>query len=290
VAYVRPPFTGKHETSTRSQDKGPHEGSVRVPYGEDPFQRVVDINFGGGVGAVFVSGDYCCFLRATGMPEPTLEQPWMGLGSLDFGDGGGNYASTYGIVYDKPTFLMSGNSVGVFGGQRGGIIMLSHDAVNWQTVMFDYQSSGLYYLVWDPNYERNGAFFAAGFATGGCYVSTTGYAWVYMGGENFYDHCPSGIPDGVVGIDYDNNIMILPQDVPTDVILAECTAFCGGIWLAGGSVRAGGSYDRSCTAASIDGGETWHVVTQGAIGMNGDYAVLCISGAPWGDFKWEQPK
>ena len=84
--------------------------------------------------------------------------------------------------------------------------------------------------------------------------------------EDFYSHCPNGVPEGFVGTTIlTTGLTILPQDVPTDVIRANVTAFCGGIWLAGGSTAGGGIWlNNSCTAASIDGGETWHVVTQAA--------------------------
>jgi hypothetical protein len=285
----RPPFTGIHEILPRRGEGAPNEGGGRIPpFGEDIINKVVDVNFGGGLGAVFVSGDYCCYLRAVGMAEPTLDQPWVGLTSLDFGDGGGNYASTYAVVDNKPTFLMSGYSDGAH--YHGDIIMLSHDGVHWQTVLAPRTGIGLYYLVWDPNEQ---AFYSAPHDVSlGSYRSPTGYEWTFLPGEDFYSHCPNGISDGFVGTDPDTGLTILPQDVPTDIVYANVTAFCGGIWLAGGyrgsALEQAGGY--SCTAASIDGGETWHVVTQGKIGMTGDFAILCISGAPWGDFTWNQPE
>lgn len=289
MSYKRPPFTGIHETLPRQGDGAPNEGGGDIPpFGEDIISRIVDVNFGGGLGAMFITGDYCCYMRVTGMAEPTLEQPWYGLGSLDFGDLGGNYASTYAIVNDTPTFLISGYSRGM--GFNGDIIMLSHDVVHWQTVLAPGSGFGLFFLVWDP---QIGAFYTApeDLSTG-CWSSPTGYVWSFLPGEDFYSHCPGGIPDGIIGYDPDNDQFILPQDVPTDIIEANVTAFCGGIWLAGGRTPGGGTWmiDRSCTAASIDGGQNWQVVTSGPIGMTGDYDILCISGAPWGDFPWGRPK
>lgn len=284
MTYRRPPFTGIHEILPPRGGYVPNEGGGEIPpFGEDIINKIVDVNFGGGLGAMFISGDYCCYMRVTGMAEPTLDQPWYGLGSLDFGDLGGNYASSYAIVNGNPTFLISGYSRGM--GFDGDIVMLSHDVVHWKTVFAPGSGHGLHYLVWDP---RSRSFYAtADSQLPGCYVSITGYDWRFQPFEDFYSHCQHGIPDGVVGYDEDNDLFILPQDVPSDIIYANVTAFCGGIWLAGG--RPSGGHNSSCTAASIDGGQTWQVVTEGAIGMTGDYPILCISGAPWGDFPWGQP-
>jgi hypothetical protein len=298
VAYVRPPFTGTHETSTRSADKGPHEGSERFPYGEDPFQRVVDINFGGGgTGAsIFVSGDYSCYLRAVTIPELTLDQPWRGLGPLMFGRGGSNYGSTYAMISGRPTFLMCGGG-NDFSGDDGTpyfyypLIAISHDGDNWQTVFrgdSGFHGYAVYELVWDPGAN---AFYAYTFNRQ-TLKSRTGYDWT-MVPDDFYSHCPLGTGDGVVGYDPDNDVMITPDalneylaevgiGLPGVGFGADCTAFCNGIWMAGGGLY--GVQYGSATLSSIDGGVTWSIVTQGAIGMQGNYNVLCITGGPLEDF------
>lgn len=296
MAYVRPPFTGKHETSTSSADKGPHEGGgSRVPpYGEDLFQRVVDINFGSFTGtgeSIFVSGDYSCYLRAATIPNLTLEQDWKGLGPLMFGTGGGNYGSTYAMINSRPTFLMCGSGDNYTYYDHGPIIAISHDGDHWETVFrvsanddpagVEFYGYAVHDLVWDP--EAN-AFFAQ---TSEHIVlrSRTGYGWAVVP-DNFYNHCPYGIPDGVFGYDPDNNTIITPDDVnqmlggiDSSGFYASCTAFCNGIWMAGGGGRNG-----SATISSIDGGQTWAFVTEGRIGMQGNYDVLCISGGPLQDF------
>jgi hypothetical protein len=281
---IRKPFTGIHEISSNSGNNIPHEGGGQLPpYGEDLFQRIMDVNWvGGGNGGIWVSGDYCCYLRYAKVSPPTLKQNWSGLSSLMFGDGGGNYSSTYAKINGRPTFLMSGQGNN-YGFGWGGIIALSHNGTDWITVLFLDSYSAVHDLVWD---SRVNAFFGnGGNPDFGCWKSRTGYDWAYVGGEDFYNHCPLGVADGVVGYDPDTGVMITPDDINNafgDVFNCGCVGFCNGIWMAGGGTHGRGD---SATYSSIDGGKTWDIVTEGAIGMTGNYEVLCITGAPIEDFQ-----
>jgi hypothetical protein len=283
LMITRPSFTGIHETLPNSGGNVPHEGGGSLPpYGEDLFQRIVDINFGGGdKGGVFVAGDVCCYFRTATVPELTLVQPWKGLGSLLFSDGGGHAGCSYALVNGRPTFLMCGD--GTNGGSSfGGLITISHDGTNWDTSFFntdrdfDYISD----IVWDP--RDGGAFYAN--PSRGVLMSRTGTSWTFLPDDNFYSHCVRGVGDGLIGYDPDTGLTIHPGDIPLEALrYCNCTAFTGGIWLAGGNAPDSVSA-RAGIASSIDGGKTWQLVSYGTLGMNADYSITCIIGGPMGDF------
>jgi hypothetical protein len=273
----RLPFTGINETSTRTASGGPHEGGGQLPpYGEDPFQRIVDVNWvGGGSGGVFIAGDVCCFFRycKTGF---TLDQTWHGLGSLDFGDGGGHNGCSYGKVLGKPVFLMCGGS----GFKYGGLIMTSHDGLNWLSTLF-LSANYIPDVVFNPKEQA----FYANTNSHETYRSFDGYSWTSIGFDQFFNHCPLGIPDGTIGVDPVTRKSINPLDVTAEAsgIYARVTAYMGGVWMAGGG-DAIGPY-RSAIASSVNAGKTWQPVTSGPIGMHGDYIITCMIGAPIGDIR-----
>lgn len=278
---TRPPFTGIDEISSNSGGGAPNEGGGNIPpFGEDWLQTITDINFGdaGGGNGVFASGDICCFIRAAYVPKPTLNQHWVGIGPIGFTEDGDCYSASYAVIDGKPTFLIGGDSFNQTP-YYGGLIMASHNGFYWFEGFYLPQTSsnvGIANLVWDPRTRR----FYANPYNGDCWTSATGISGWEKISDNFWDHCINGYPDGIVGYNPGSRKHIYPADVPSDVIAANCVAFANGIWMAGGST-VGNSLGRSCTASSIDDGETWYVVSSGDLGMTEDFGIEAIVGSPF---------
>ena len=279
----RPPFTGIHETPAAGQDPGTHEGGGELPpYGEDWFQRIVDVNWAG-AGGVFVSGDSCCFERYVKLEKPTLDQEWIGLGALEFGSAR-TEASSYAKIDGKPVILLGGTRDGFPDPtDYGGLIMMSRDGLSWRRVFFDKDNPTVSELFWNTKEKR----FLAN-VSARCFVSPDGQKWTEIE-DDFWDHVttPHGEADGKVGYDAKNDLYILPWELDLDFMgVIECTAFVNGIWMAGGETSNG----DSGTACSIDGGKTWELVTSGALemefdGLVGNFGILTMIAVPLGDLE-----
>jgi len=294
MAITRPPFTGVHEVLPNSGGNVPHEGGGTLPpFGEDPFNRIVDINFGavrvGGTGAVWVSGDSCCYLRTGVAPTLSVEdQVWHGLTSLMFGAGGTNTSSAYGNIHGRPTFLMGGHGLaaGYNGDVFGGIIALSHDGRTWDTTYFSSTNNWhISDLTWNVEEQM---FYARGTISGSL-RSPDGYSWTHLPDDDYWRHVfpADGWSDGLRGYNPFTGQIIYPDDVavwtPDFPFYCYCTAFCGNMWMAGGYHYADPFYG-SMTMCSVDDGQTWAIATYGRIGNAADYPISCISGGPIQDF------
>jgi hypothetical protein len=195
---------------------------VDQPFRESFLERIVGVNWTGTSGAVFVSGDFCCFERYVKIPRFDAEQNWVGLGSLDFTGGGGTFASTYAKVAGKPVFLIGGHGTGPL--MSGGLIMRSTDGLNWETVLHGggiVSGDEITGLVWNPRpsgqeqLAGHGAFFAN--ILGGLnrpVRSIDGITWDYSF-TDFASNCTGllpGVPDGVYGYDEAQDLLIFPGE------------------------------------------------------------------------------
>ena len=170
-----------------------------------------------------------------------------------------------------------------------GIIMLSHNGVNWRNVFrtaanFNIYNDWVTEVAWDARDELFYANSSYSDNNGSSWISSDGYSWSYASGQSFWQHTNIvGWGDGIVGYDPEHNLLITPDDevFQTISMYARCTAYMGGIWLAGGRNAFSGD---SLTVSSIDSRKTWQPVTFGAIGMTGNYAITCIIGGPMEDF------
>lgn len=301
---VRPPFTGIHEQFPLSGGGIPHEGGGRLPpFGEDIFQRVVDINFGGGDGgAVFTGGDTCCFVRSVRIPTLTLDQPWTFLGAPVFTTHGACDGGACGVVDGKPVFLLSG------GNQLGGAVAYSNDGFNWvQTygATTGNEYSGLpymLYLIWDAA-ERKFYGLSRGivnqYVGRAIWSSPDGIVWTLVAqvpfedqAQAFWEHSqnPYGLQDGIVGYNPNSDKWIHPDDIPTDIpgtmqAFFECVAYAGGIWQAYGMTRfvdnpaIESAYVGSIFMSSLDDGETWYQVGVGDFAdNNNDFRITALLG------------
>jgi hypothetical protein len=281
MTYRRPPFTGIHETLPRAGEGAPNEGGGDIPpFGEDIINKIVDVNFGGGGGGVFVSGDVCCFVRYLNVEGVTLEQDWGGLGAFAFGDLGIIWSASYALIDGVPTFLIGGVTE-----DDVALIIASYDGLEWYDAFRSEEYNSVYNLVWS---EEERAFF--GDVSGGpnlCITSADGFTWK-IHYSYFWDHVtgPTSEPDGIAGYDPVNDLVIYPNEVNDrqSFMYANCTAFADGLWMAGGYMLFDPddplNPDESATATSIDGGVTWVLVSSGAIGMHADYGVEVMVAAP----------
>ena len=222
--------------------------------------------------AVVASGDLQAGIRYCYV-EGTAPQEWHGHSYMDtpgwpFSSTGAVIASSYAKVRGMPTFLMGGNDF-IFIGFGNGIMMVSHDAINWTQVYSSESRRVIYNMVWD---EEEGAFYADfrgpiahGVTTPApttiCLRSETGYVWEEVA-EDFWSHTTDGkTPDGRAGHDPETGLTILPGDLddPGSGVDIRCTAYANGVWLAGGSNASG-----SLTMISFDGGVNWSVSTSGS--------------------------
>jgi len=243
------------------------------PFHESFLERIVGVGWGGS-GAVFVSGDLCCFERAVKIPKWDAEQDWKGLGPMEFSPGGGTEGSSYGLSSKGiPIFVIGGEGYPDFmQGRNVPIIMRSFDGFQWEFIQF--QSSypdikAISDFVWDDDEKR---FYAnptdnTGQASRAIY-SPTGKEWFYAYGT-FEEHCKGyfkATPDGVYGFNPASDTIIYPgsgaldgvpvlprsgspvvsiilnahskdrKEIVANTGLNRCSAvaFCGGIWMAGG--------------------------------------------------------
>jgi hypothetical protein len=194
------------------------------PFHESFLERIVGVNWAGS-GAVFVSGDFCCFERYVKVETSKSPQNWVGLGSLDFTPGGGTFASTYAKVDGTPVFLIGGHGTGT---THGGLIMRSTDGQNWETVLSgggDVSGDEISGLVWNSSTSGResgagvlpgqGLFYAN--VVGGLnrpLYSRDGKLWFYSS-TDFASNCTgiiSGVPDGVYGYDKAQDLVIFPGE------------------------------------------------------------------------------
>ena len=305
---TRPPFTGIHEIFPNSGGNVPHEGGGDLPpFGEDLFQRVVDINFGGGEGAaIFTAGDYCCYIRSGTVPFPPDPQAWIGVGAQVFTSGGSCNGGTSAVINGRPIFLMCGAS------NVSGCVAASHDGYHFfQTYGFTTEEYAfelypyMMNLIWDAAertfYGQTNGWYGNTFWVG-IYISNDGYNWVKtsLTEDDFWSHCqnPFGEPDGVVGYNPETDKWIHPDDVKYGDIegldhtvdnyytrkSVDCVAFAGGIWCASGfglipdMHGPGYSGYANYFATSFDDGETWALAAYGRMGNGGDYGNPDILG------------
>jgi energy-coupling factor transporter ATP-binding protein EcfA2 len=222
-----------------------------------------------------------------------------------------------------PTFVLGGSVIHFIEDkppEQHTIIMTSHDGTSWATTLdrtkvLDEGVVGGYVaaLVWDKDATTEGGmFYAQIFDESGetTYQSATGLSWG-PGGGSFAAHCKGkmpGVPDGVYGYDAGGNILIAPSadgeslDITTglgtpdekktkmtlDFMAVFCVAFAGGIWEAGGNTVLSGPLNTACTASSTDDGQTWAMVSKGALGMHEETgqrpSIMTIIAAPASDF------
>jgi len=291
------------------------------PFHESFLERIVNVNWAGS-GAVFVSGDFCCFERYVKIPKFDAEQNWQGLGSLSFGPGGGTFASSYGNTEKEgPMFLIGGHGSG---GTVGPILMRSRDGLKWERIGAASQMAhnDILALVWN---ERDKLFYLkSDHSDNRAYYSADGLYW-FFAYSTFETYCIGiipGVADGVYGYDKSQDLVIIPAyNLPNseftsgnvvaitnaskkpkqhviDVGLrsCNCVAYKGGIWMAGGNEVTIPDKDGnlppsswSGTTSSIDGANTWFVSTVGDSHQEeeptGGYSVETIVGAPVQDFK-----
>jgi hypothetical protein len=273
---------------------------VDRPFHESFLERIVGVNFGGGSGGVFVSGDECCFERYAMMETFDSPQKWVGLGSLAFSPSGNTAASSYGLTHVGPIFLLGGSNH-----STGPILMRSRDGKEWENIgaATAMAQSHIDKLVWDAEERR---FYLQGDGTGQRpFYSHDGLAW-YFAYESFESHCKGpleGVADGVYGYNPRNGVIIAPDGTAGAIVMqgnqtfnidvgmysCNCVAYVGGIWMAGGYAYGSGSSRFSVTTSSIDGGNTWFYSTLGDIdGMTGfpeGYEITTMIGAPIRDFR-----
>jgi hypothetical protein len=275
------------------------------PFHESFLERIVGVNWAGGSGAVFVSGDLCCFQRCCTLEQRDSRQSWVAVGDLAFGPGGGTTASSYGLTLrDGPMFLVGGHS-----GESNPILMRSRDGIKWENIGVAHLMAqrNIDKLVWDA--EEN-LFYLQGDGEGTRpFYSPDGLYWFYSYSE-FETHCKgplSGVADGVYGFDPAQNLIITPdgnggvvaivgkKTIPILVGLDQCNciAYAGGVWMAGGRAIAVIPTNRmaSVTTSSIDGGNTWVVSTYGDLNMPGlgdpgpGFEITTMVAGPIQDFK-----
>lgn len=269
-------------------------GGPLPPFRESFLERLVAVNWGGS-GAVFVSGDFCCFQRYARMEKKDSEQKWKALGSMAFDSGGGTFSSTYAKVGNLPTFVIGGHS-----GDSNATLMLSHDGLKWDHIDSFAGANSVDSLVWDADEKQ----FYLWLDSTTVFRSADGHSWS-PSSTSFASHCKGilqGVADGVYGYDPARDTLIYPsggtatirsdastvqaQESSLDVGLSECkcVAYTGGIWMAGGQIGI-----ESGTTSSIDGGATWFVTTSKGLGSDGEpdngYRVETIIGAPVQDFR-----
>ena len=242
----RPPFKGIHEHPPARAAGGPHEGGGRYrPYGEDWFQRIMDVNwprrrpglavefYPEGIGGTFVSGDNCCFIRYCKLETLTTAQPWQGLGAFDFLESGHIGAASYAKINGLPTFLMGGNNDLFHGVPFGAVIMVSHDGLAWTSVfsMVDALIEDLYWNPQDELFYVDVLVIGTGASAGqpGVWSSPDGITWTGLPGDWYWDHVlfdenGQQNSDGFVGYDAANHVRIVSVGVSPSVyvVILHC--------------------------------------------------------------------
>lgn len=302
VVSRRPPFTGIHEIPPKRGDPGVHEGGGDLPpFGEDIFQRVVDVNWapGTGVGGRYAAGDLCCFMYyGTVFDKPTLNQNWIPLGAPIFGPSGDVVGGSCAMVGNTPVFLFCGDAEpDATHEQYGSCIVYSNDGISWVRV-FDHvdfsdittdNKGFVASIIWDRNVRAFYAHVIPRFSNSPedqpskFFKSGDGRRWLLVNGETYQSYIARsqfGYADGIVGYDAANDQLIIPDDVSTDVypwFSCYCVAYLNGVWLAGGDgVADDNNHYRTLIKSSIDGGRTWYSVFGGD-----EFRVLSLLALPY---------